>query len=50
MANITASGKKRNNKKEQMIREQALRGKAIAVVVDSAVAIKPEIKAEETAE
>ena len=33
-----------------MIREQALRGKAIAVVVDSAVAIKPEIKAEETAE
>ena len=30
-----------------MVREQVIRGKAIAVVVDSAVAVKPEEKKEE---
>jgi len=33
-----------------MVKEQAIRAKAIAVVVDSAVAVKPEEKAEEKAE
>ena len=33
-----------------MVKEQAIRAKAIAVVVDSAVAVKPEAKAEEAAE